>query len=117
MNVALLSPGGDLVFASNVDTVRSTAVSGVGVIIIVLAFLGLAYWWIRNIRHGRRARKLVTVPDGNEVGKGAVDAEPAPPAPDPDDAFADFFSSPAPRYPLSAPPPVSPSRGSAAPKT
>jgi hypothetical protein len=126
LDVALLSPDGSLTFDTNVDTVRSTAVSGVGVVIIVLAFVGLAYWWIRNIRHGRRARQLVTVSDGDgeESGKDPLGEEPVPEDAPPPDVFADFFSSPAPEYPSSrslvppeAAPPVSPSRGGVGPKT
>jgi len=59
LQITLSSPDGSLALGSNRDTVRSTAVSGVGVVLIILAFLGLAYWWIRNIRHGRRAKQLV----------------------------------------------------------
>jgi hypothetical protein len=59
LQITLSSPDGSLALGNNRDTVRSTAVSGVGVVLIILAFLGLAYWWIRNIRHGRRAKQLV----------------------------------------------------------
>lgn len=134
LNVSLSSPNGSLVFASNRDTVRSTAVSGVGVILIVLAALGLAFWWFRNLRHGRRARQLVDPSaegDGDEVidegsGKEASEGGPAE-ASEPEDAFAEFFSRPAPVYPKRASvpiagidasgivPPVSPSRGARGP--
>jgi hypothetical protein len=113
LDVTVLSPDGGLSLASNRDTVRSTAVSEVGVVLIVLAALGLGYWWFRNIRHGRRARQLVTVVEGSggdgaatmgePVGEGVekeatgddhVSDRPAEP-----DVFADFFSTPAPQYP------------------
>ncbi len=61
--VALRSPDGALRLASERATVRSTAVSSVGLVIIVLACLFLGVWWIRDIRSGRRARQLVRRPD------------------------------------------------------
>jgi hypothetical protein len=150
LQVTLSSPDGSLPLGSNRDTVRSTAVSGVGVVLIVLAFLGLAYWWIRNIRHGRRARQLIEPVDPNAaeaVVEGSMAPPPqspppqspplrsppsepsAPPLPvtlasdpgpgfvppsppdrtgvevdDEDGLFAEFFATPAPRYPLRRPP-------------
>lgn len=41
-------------------TVRSTAVSGIGLVLSLCAGLFLALWWIRNIRSTRRRRQLVT---------------------------------------------------------
>jgi len=64
----VLSPDGSLTLATNRDTVRSTAFSGVGVILIVAAGLSLAVWWFRNARHGRRARQLVAPPELDEDG-------------------------------------------------
>ncbi|MBO0692158.1 MAG: hypothetical protein J2P58_04605, partial [Acidimicrobiaceae bacterium] len=122
LNVSLYSPDGSLVFAANRDTVRSTAVSGVGVILILVAALGLGYWWFQDIRHGRRARRLVDVyGDGDrddvgdeELGKG-VSAPEDVESPRPDEDFAEFLSQPGPEYPTPAEvrgggPPVSPSR-------
>jgi len=136
LNVALTSPDGSLVFAANRDTVRSTAVSGVGVILIILAAAGLGYWWFRNLRHGRRAKKLVDVNADHDrdglidegSGKG-LSVQGAAESSDPEDVFAEFFSRPAPVYPTPAPvaipgaetearggdPPVSPSRGGEGP--
>ncbi|MGH9061084.1 MAG: hypothetical protein ACRDZY_16465, partial [Acidimicrobiales bacterium] len=113
LQVVLVSPGGAVVLGTNRDTVRSTVVSGVGVILIILAALGLALWWARNFRHGRRSRDLVDpdtaeialpevaearghplplVPDGEEGhgGHGGIDDE---------RAISEFFASPPPRYP------------------
>jgi hypothetical protein len=83
LQVTLSSPDGSLPLGSNRDTVRSTAVSGVGVVLIVLAFVGLAYWWIRNIRHGRRARQLIEPVDPNAaeaVVEGVMSPPPQSPA-------------------------------------
>ena len=66
--VTLSSPDGAVRLSDTRATVRSTAFSGVGVILIVVAALALAYWWVRNIRHGRRARDLIPVElDGQQV--------------------------------------------------
>jgi hypothetical protein len=60
------------------DTVRSTAVSAVGWILIFGAGLFLGIWWIRDIRSGRRARQLVPRPE-------EPDDEPEPAATGPTD--------------------------------
>ena len=62
LEVGLYSFDGSLMLASDQDTIRSTAVSGVGIILISLAILSLAIWWIRDLRRGRRARSLVPSP-------------------------------------------------------
>jgi len=59
LTVTLDSPDGALILASNQDTVRSTAASGVGVFLSIGAVLLLAVWWARDVVHGRRARRLV----------------------------------------------------------
>lgn len=48
--------------ASGTDTINSTAVSGVGLALMVGAALFLGAWWVRNARHGRRSRRLVPSP-------------------------------------------------------
>ncbi len=117
LEVSLWTPDGSQLIVQERDTVRSTAVSGVGVVLIVAAVLFLGVWWVRDLRHGRRARKLVPPPDDEAVadGKPPVPGEPvgAPadgvepldyaepvgsegPAPDP--VMQQFFSTPAPRY-------------------
>jgi hypothetical protein len=40
-------------------TVRSTAVSGVGLALTIAAGLFLALWWARHFRNARRDKKLV----------------------------------------------------------
>ena len=87
LDVSLWTPGGGQRLALNRDTVRSTAVSNAGVILIVLAIASLAIWWARDLRHGRRARKLVPPPVFDE-----------PQFPD-DPAVRDFFEKPPPGYP------------------
>lgn len=106
LNVSLYSPDGSLVFGANHDTVRSTAVSGVGVILIILAALGLGYWWFRNIRHGRRAKRLVEVSaevdsqNGDEgLGKKEASESTATASSQPDDGLEEFVSPPRPAHP------------------
>lgn len=73
LQVTLAAPGG-AVIAQARDTVRSTAVSFVGLALMVCAGAFLGIWWARNIRHGHRARRLVRRPGddagGDEGGQG-----------------------------------------------
>jgi putative peptidoglycan lipid II flippase len=105
LRIDLDSPDGTLNIASSIYTVRSTAASGVGVFLTVGAALLLLMWWARDLRHGRRARRLVppTVEDDAPligaaqlrisgrpvtVGRRAPDAGlgPVPPPPSPSTA-------------------------------
>jgi hypothetical protein len=63
----LATPSGSEEIAAGTDTVRSTAISDVGLVLMVSAALFLAVWWARNARHGRRARRLVPRPGDDEV--------------------------------------------------
>jgi hypothetical protein len=64
------TPSGE-VLAKSTDTVRSTAIGDVAVVLMVGAVLFLAVWWVRNARHGRRARRLVPKPpDDDDGGQG-----------------------------------------------
>lgn len=64
--VELWSPDHSLRLGYERDTVRSTAVSNVGIVLIAVAVLGLAIWWARDVRRGRRPRGMVPAP-GAEV--------------------------------------------------
>jgi hypothetical protein len=57
--VTLESPDGSLVVDRSTLTVRSTAASGVGLLLSGAAGLFLFAWWGRHVVHGRRARRLV----------------------------------------------------------
>lgn len=61
LSLEIETPDGALV-ATGTDTINSTAVSGVGLLLMVGAALFLAVWWVRNARHGRRSRRLVPSP-------------------------------------------------------
>jgi hypothetical protein len=98
LDVSLWTPGGGQRLALNRDTVRSTAVSNVGVILIVLAIASLLIWWGRDLRHGRRARKLIPPPVFDE------------PQLSDDPSVRDFFANPPPGYPERGDSPARPRR-------
>jgi hypothetical protein len=63
MTVALFSPNGVPLGRSTTTTIRSTAISNVGLILIVVALISLAIWWGRDLHRGRRAKKLIPPPE------------------------------------------------------
>lgn len=80
--------GGSQLLAHDQDTVRSTAVSAAAIVLIVLALLGLAFWWVRDVRRGRRPKGMVPSPDAD----ADADAETGDPELD------EFFNRPPPDY-------------------
>ncbi|HET6874435.1 MAG TPA: hypothetical protein VFH70_06630, partial [Acidimicrobiales bacterium] len=77
--------GGSQQLGHDQDTVRSTAVSAAAIVLIALALLGLAIWWVRDVRRGRRPKGMVPSPDaGLELETGDPDLDEffnrAPPA-------------------------------------
>jgi hypothetical protein len=72
LSLALETPSGDLQMEASTDTVRSTATNQVALGLMIGAALFLLVWWARNVRHGRRARKLVPRPFDDEPSEGAV---------------------------------------------
>lgn len=104
LDVAAYSPdsANTLTLLSVRVTVRSTAVSFVGIILIVGACLLLAVWWYRDFRTGRRARQLVQRPDDidDEEGGDPPGGEHLPPP-----------GQPPPRPPSHLPQPVSTASG------
>jgi hypothetical protein len=95
LTVDITSANGDLPVATTRYTVRSTAISGIGLILSVGAGLFLLVWWARHFRTSRRARKLVASnhpalsgdePDGYappDSDPRPAPAIPSPPDPDP----------------------------------
>ncbi len=59
LEVTVRSPDHTLTITSTKFTVRSTAVSGVGLVLTIVAGLFLLLWWGRHFRDTRRARRLV----------------------------------------------------------
>ena len=80
LSLEIETPNGTVV-ATSTDKIRSTAVSEVGLLLMVGAALFLAIWWVRNARHGRRARRLVPPPDGDGTTTGGMGADGAPSQP------------------------------------
>lgn len=83
LSLQVETPSGTRVLKATTDTVRSTAISDIGYVLIVVAGLFLAIWWVRNARHGRRADRLMPRPDdeagtGSSVGAGPAGSEGRP---------------------------------------
>jgi hypothetical protein len=57
VTATLLTPEGDAPLGPPMAiTVRSTALSGLGILVTVVAALGLAVWWVQHLRWKRRRR-------------------------------------------------------------
>jgi hypothetical protein len=69
LEIEVVSPDGELAIASARYAVRSTAVSGVGLVASAGAGLFLIIWWARHWRQTRRSAKLV---DSAEPRAGAA---------------------------------------------
>jgi hypothetical protein len=59
MEVTTTSPNRSITIATTRFTVRSTAVSGVGLALTIVAGLFLVLWWGRHFRNARRAKRLI----------------------------------------------------------
>ena len=78
VTATLVSPDGRLEIGSTVVQIRSTAISGIGLLISALALAVLLVWWIRTVRRTRQARAAATVaaaadraePDPGGMGPG-----------------------------------------------
>ncbi len=62
LDVQVTSPDGTLPIATERLTVRSTAVSGVGVVLSIGAGLFLAGWWIHHVRSERQLKRRKSRP-------------------------------------------------------
>lgn len=60
LRVQLVSPDGALLIGETRFTVRSTAISGVGLVLSAGAAGVLLFWWARHFARGRRNRRLVS---------------------------------------------------------
>lgn len=65
---------GSLPLGHDQNTVRSTAVSGVAVIVIIVALLALVLWWGRDLRRHRRPKGMVPLPLADLSGDEEVTA-------------------------------------------
>ncbi len=74
MVVRVTSPDGSLLLDTSTFDIRSTAISGVGLLLSIGAGLFLAVWWLRHWRRARRSRHLMPAggePDTDPDGDGA----------------------------------------------
>jgi hypothetical protein len=74
MVVRVTSPDGSLLLDTSTFDIRSTAISGVGLLLSIGAGLFLAVWWLRHWRRARRSRHLMPAggePDTGPDGDGA----------------------------------------------
>jgi hypothetical protein len=78
LSLTVSTPSGSEALSEVTDTVRSTAVSDVGLVLMVSAALFLVVWWARNARHGRRARRLVPRPPDDEGVEPGLATMPPP---------------------------------------
>lgn len=80
--MSIQTADGVQVLSSARYTVRSTAVSVVALVLMIGAVILLAVWWVRDRRHGRRARELVQPPQDtqDELAGDGDGPEYSPPA-------------------------------------
>jgi hypothetical protein len=84
VEIRLSSADGSTQLGQGRFTVRSTAISGTGLILSLLAGVFLAGWWALHFRSARRSRQLVTVtsddasdPPDADQGDGSPNRQPA----------------------------------------
>ena len=70
LSLQIETPSGNMVLRTGTGSVTSTAISDVGWFLMVGAALFLGIWWVRNARHGRRARRLIPRPDDDPASAG-----------------------------------------------
>ena len=75
INLRIESPEGAVELASGVVRLRSTAISGLGLLISIVALAVLVGWWIQTIRRRRRARRE---PADSVAGSPGVPDDEAP---------------------------------------
>ena len=75
INLRIESPEGAVELASGVVRLRSTAISGLGLLISMVALAVLVGWWIQTIRRRRRARRE---PADSVAGSPGVPDDEAP---------------------------------------
>ncbi|MEZ5246826.1 MAG: DUF6049 family protein [Acidimicrobiales bacterium] len=61
VTATIVSPGGFVELGSGTVDIRSTAISGLGLVISIVALVVLAAWWIRTVLRVRRNRVAATV--------------------------------------------------------
>ena len=87
--ISLTSPDGRLDLASGSVNIRSTAISGLGLVVSLISLAILLTWWARTIVRVRRTRRTATVPDDPSAAAAADE-------PGADDAASPRDKDPAP---------------------
>jgi hypothetical protein len=89
LEVTITSADGAVPVTATEYTVRSTAISGIGLALSIGAGLFLLVWWARHFRTARRARQLVgadsdapTLADAGGYAPSGADRTPEPPLPE-----------------------------------
>lgn len=77
IQISVTSPDGRLDLASGAVNVRSTAISGLGLVVSLVSLAVLLTWWLRTILRVRRTRRAATVSDTSS----ADEPDPAPKEP------------------------------------
>ncbi len=75
LEIEILSPDQRYQLDDSQVVVRSTVVSGVGLIISALAIVFLSLWWGREIRRGRRDKRAAAAAGPDGPGSATVDEE------------------------------------------
>jgi hypothetical protein len=76
VTATIVSPGGFFELGSGTVDIRSTAISGLGLVISVAALVVLAVWWIRTVLRVRRNRVAATVSAESPTEDRVPDAAP-----------------------------------------
>lgn len=80
LTITVTSPDGSVVLETTRFDIRSTTVSGVGLVLSIGAGLFLAVWWARHWRRTRRAQRLVPTEDIPAVAPPGTPARGTPAA-------------------------------------
>lgn len=78
LDIEIVSADGSVGLEETRYDIRSTAVSGVGVVLSVGAIAFLAIWWVRNWRATTRSKRLIPAGEAGKAGDTAT-PRPAPP--------------------------------------
>lgn len=76
IQIAVTSPDGRLDLATGAVDIRSTAVSGLGLIVSLVSLAVLLTWWARTIARVRRQRRTASVPDDSSGDDGSSTSSP-----------------------------------------
>jgi len=76
ITVTLTSPDGRLDLTTGAVDIRSTAVSGLGLVISIVAFVILGMWWARTILRVRRQHRAASVAEAEDEPESEPERQP-----------------------------------------